>query len=178
MQAQAAKRIGSSRLLKAALILAILVGVALSALALATVIDRSDTTTPAEGRVVPNPAVAAQQPDIQEDASAYVLPEEAVDAPLRLDRLKAHSSVGQGEGLLDGQRQHDVGVERAIDAQRMQFLELNLYLPGDADSTLEIQRLQQLYWELEAPRTPASSTATYDDRNGTSGQWTEGLAER
>ena len=107
--------------------------------------------------------IAGQYLDIQE---------EAVDAQLTLERQKAYSSPGQGDGLIDGQRPAAARVERAIDTERMWFLESNLYLPGNADTTSEIQRLQQLYWELEAPRTPASSTAPYNygDEPAGSGQ--------
>jgi hypothetical protein len=178
MQAQAAKRASNRFRLKAALVLVILLGVALSAMAIVMVVDRSDSTALDVDSVTTAPQVAVQQEDIQQEPFPYELPDEAVDAQLGLDRPESYYSQGQGEGLIDGQLPHGLRIERSVPADFRRFLEQNLYLPGDADTTLDIQLIQQLYWELEAPRAPASSTASYDDRNGTSGQWTEGIAER
>jgi hypothetical protein len=178
MQVQAAKGAGRSRVFRGTLVVAILLGVTLSTAALATIVTRSDTTAPVEESIVLNPEVAVAQADIQEDAGSYVLPDHAA-----IDRPEAHTSMGQGEGLIDTQRRPGAGATPALGAETMRFLEQNLYLPDGADKTSDMELLLQWYgepehWERAQLLDPEIPTVPNDYREWVRGQWTEGLTNR
>jgi hypothetical protein len=129
VQAQAAKRSRYSQILRATLVLAILLGAALAALAIVNVVDRSENAAPGAERVLPQ-AIPQAEPVSE-------LPEEAIDARLSRTRPTVSWYPKPGEGLTAGLYPPAAYSGPVVPADVTRFLEQNLYLPGSVvDSQL------------------------------------------